>query len=222
MVKTKKKSSVDNSDTKRLAVLIALAIVISLAGTVITLSSLPNGITGFATDSETGTAQFAVAALTQITLNDATVNFGTCTLNIANMSTFDSNASNGNSLETTDSSTCGGSFPDRMELENTGNKYVNLSIKSNVSATNYINSNSAQGNFMFVGTNKDTSACITGLASAFVNFTAANTNYTLCSNFSPINTADELYISYRIALPPDTKEGTKSALITITAEDVNQ
>jgi hypothetical protein len=222
MVKTKKKNMVDNSDTKRLAVLIALAIVVSLAGTVITLSSFPNGITGFATDSEAGTAQFTVAALTQITLNDATVNFGTCTLNPTNISTFDSNSSNGNSLETTDSSTCSGSFPDRMELENSGNKYVNLSVKSNVSATNYINANSGQGSFYYVGANKEGGSCITGLASTFTNFSASNTNYSLCSNFSPINTADELYISYRIKLPPDTREGTKSAQITITAEDVAQ
>jgi len=226
MVKTKKKNMVDNSDTKRLAVLIALAIVISLAGTVITLSSLPNGITGFATDSETGTAQFTVSALTQISLKDSTVNFGTCTLNSSATVVYHSNKTNGQSVSPDGGGTCSGSFPDNMTLENTGNKYVNVTVKSSLNAMNFTNSSSGTGNFYFVGIAKtgETSACPSAnLTTTFTNFTAAATNYTLCRNLSPINTNDEIFIAYRIDLPPDTREqASKSTTITFTAEDCIQ
>jgi len=222
MVEKAKADNEGDFKSKGLAVLVALAIVVSVAGTLITLNSVSHGITGYATDSETGTAQFTVAALTQITLDDSIVNFGTCTLNSSADSTYDSNASNGNSLETGDSGTCSGTFPDRMHLENTGNKYVNLTIKSNVSATNYVDASGNGGSFYYVGANDEANSCTAGLQSVFTNFTAANTNYTLCSNFTPVNTADEIYISFRVKLPPDTQAGTKSALITITGEDCAQ
>ena len=222
MAKKVKADNVEDFRSKGLTVLIALAIVVSVAGTLITLNSVSHGITGYATDSETGTAQFTVAALTQITLDDSTVNFGTCTLNSSADSTYDSNASNGNSLETGDSGTCGGTFPDRMHLENTGNKFVNLTIKANISATNYIDASGNAGSFYYVGINDESNSCNATLQSTFANFTAANTNYPLCANFTPINTADEMYIAFRVKLPPDTQEGVKSALITITGEDCAQ
>jgi|GEM_PF-1650029 len=221
MVKKAKANNEDDFKSKGLAVLVALAIVISVAGTLITLNSVSHGITGYATDSETGTAQFTVSALTQITLSDSTTNFGTCNINSANMTTYDSGSANGNSIETTDgAAACSGTFPDNMTLQNSGNKYVNLTIKSNLSALNFIDAPSNLGSFFFNGSNKESSACITGVGSG--NFTAANTNYTLCSNFSPVNTADEMFIRYRVILPPDTSEGTKTALITITGEDCAQ
>ena len=67
---------VDESISKGFAVLIALAIVVSVGGTLITLNSIPAPqITGYDTSSQQGTASFTVAALTQITLTDSTVNF---------------------------------------------------------------------------------------------------------------------------------------------------
>jgi len=211
---------VEEHISKSLAVLIALAIVVSVGGTLITLNSIPAPqITGYDTSSQQGTASFTVSALTQITVTDSTVDFGTCQLNNSQTLTYDSNASNGNSLELDDDGTCGGTFPDNMTLENTGNKYVNLTINSNVSAANFIDASSGEGSFYFVGGNAEASACNSGLQTSFTNFTAAATNYTLCLNFSPVNTEDELSIAYRVRLPSDTKGGTKSATITITGED---
>ncbi len=213
---------VEEQISKGFAVLIALAIVVSVGGTLITLNSIPAPqITGYETSSQQGTASFTVAALTQITLTDSTVNFGTCQLNNSLILTYDSNASNGESLNDSDS-ICDGSFPDNMTLENTGNKYVNLTISSNVSAMNYIDAASDEGSFYFVGGNDEAGACSSGLQTTFTNFSAAQTNYTLCLNFSPVNTEDELSIAYRVQLPPDTREGTKTATITITGEDCAQ
>lgn len=214
---------VEENISKGLAVLIALAIVVSVGGTLVTLNSIPAPqITGYDTSSQQGTASFTVSALTQITLTDSIVDFGTCQLNNSQTLTYDSNASNGNSLETDDDSVCGGTFPDNMTLENTGNKYVNLTIRSNVSAMNYIDASSEEGSFYFVGGNAEAGACSSGLQTTFANFSVAQTNYTLCLNFSPVNTEDELSIAYRVKLPPDTKGGTKTATITITGEDCVQ
>ena len=213
---------------KGLATLVILAIVFSVGGTIITLSSFPNGITGFATDSETGTASFTVAALTQITLSNATVNFGTCSINPTNFTTYSSNASTGASLETTDgAASCDGTFPYMMILENSGNKYVNLTASSNVSATNFIDAISGGGDFNITVINAEAASCKSGMLNTFnnnsgvfvSNFTTADSNRTLCLNFSPVNTEDTLHVAFRVKLPPDTKEGSRSALITFTAED---
>lgn len=227
MVKSKKiERDKKGSDTRRLALLISFAIIFSVAGTLITLTSLPNGITGLATDSETGTAQFTVTALTQISLYDDTVNFGTCTLNSSSTVVYHSNKTNGASVSPSGGGTCSGVFPDNMTLENTGNKFVNVTVKSSLNAMNFTNSSSGTGNFYFVGIAKagETNACPGGnLTTTFTNFTLAATNYTLCRNLSPINTNDEIFIAYRIDLPPDTKEqASKSTTITFTAEDCIQ
>lgn len=216
-----------DSDSRKLVLLITLAIAFSISGTLVTLSNFPNGITGFASDSETGSAQFTVAALTQITLSDNSVNFGTCSLNSTNKVAYDSNSTTGSSVNLGAgyaSGLCtGATRPDNMTLENTGNKYVNLTIRSSLNAMNFTNSSSGTGSFLFVGINKEANACSNTLTSTFTNFTVANNNYSLCKNFSPINTNDELFIAYRIILPPDTREQTsKSTTITLTAEDSAQ
>ena len=213
---------VEEHINRGIAVLIALAIVVSVGGTLVTLNSIPLSTTGFATDDETGTTQLTISALTQISLTDDAVNFGTCQLNNSQTLTYDSNSTDGASLEEDDEGTCGGSFPDNMTLQNTGNKLVNLTISSSINAQSFINASSDAGSFYFVGGNKEADACSSGLQTTFTNFTAADTNYTLCSNFTTDNDHDEIYIAYRVELPPDTREGTKSSTITITAEDCAQ
>jgi len=206
---------------RALAVLLVLTIVVSIGGTLISLNSMPKGIVGYASDSETGTTQLTVSALTQITLTDSAVDFGTCGLNNSQTITYRSNSTNGQSLEDADS-TCTGTFPDNMTLENTGNKLVNLTISSNVSGADFIDATSGEGSLYFAGANSEVDACSSGLQTAFTNFSAADTNYTLCSNFSTVNTNDEIFIMFQVELPADTTDGTKSATITVVGEDCAQ
>jgi len=202
---------------RALAVLLVLTIVVSIGGTLISLNSMPKGIAGYVSTAQ-GTTELTISALTEITLTDDAVNFGTCGLNSSQTITYQSNASDGESQEDSDS-TCTGTFPDYMVLENTGNKYVNLTISSNVTGATFVNASSGEGSLYFSASNKDPSSCLDGLVTTFTNFTLAANNYTLCNNFSPTNTEDELYLMYQVTLPPDTRDGTKTAQITIVGED---
>ncbi len=202
---------------RALAVLLVLTIVVSIGGTLISLNSMPSGIVGYAS-SANGTTQLTISALTEITLTDDAVNFGTCGLNNSQTITYISNASNGESQEDPDS-TCTGTFPDYMVLENTGNKYVNLTISSNVTGAAFVDASSGEGSLYFSAENKDPISCLDGLVDSFTNFSLAEHNYTFCNNFSPTNTEDELYLMYMVELPSDTRDGTKTAQITIVGED---
>lgn len=203
---------------RALAVLLVLTIVVSIGGTLISLNSIPQGTVTVGHVTAEGTTQLTVAGLTQITLTDDAVDFGTCGLNSSQTITYISNGTNGESLEDSDS-TCSGSFPDTMTLENTGNKYVNLTISSNATGAEFVDASSGEGSLYFAMANKEVDACNDGLITTFTNFSAAPYNYTFCNNFSPTNTEDELYIMYQVTLPPDTRDGTKTATITITGED---
>lgn len=202
---------------RALAVLLVLTIVVSIGGTLISLNSIPRGTVGYVSSAQ-GTTQLTIQSLTEITLTDNAVDFGTCNLNSSQTITYHSNASTGQSLEDPDS-TCTGTFPDNMTLENTGNRYVNLTISSNVTGASFVDASSGLGSLYFVMGNKEAGACSDGLIVEFTNFSLADHNYTFCNNFSPANGEDEISIAYKVELPPDTKDGTKTATITIAAED---
>jgi hypothetical protein len=209
----------EDVSNRGLAVLLVLAIVVSIGGTMISLNKMGTGITGYATDNETGTASLEIESLVQITLTDASVDYGICGLNSSQVLTYDSNGT-GASQETDDSSTCSGTFPDVMTLENTGNKDVNLTIASDTSAADFVNAPSSDlKTFAFVGITND-GGCVDGLQTTFTNFTAATTDYLLCNNFTTASATDEVDIGFRVTLPPDAVTGVRSATITITGEEI--
>lgn len=208
---------------KGLAVLLVLAIVVSIGGTLISLNRIGTGITGYVT--QTGTATLNIQELVQITLTDASVNFGTCALNSSTVLTYISNSTNNQSLEDP-ASQC--SFPDGVPdvftLENTGNKNVNLTIGSDTSAADFVNAPSQElKTFAFAGMPRIGTGeigCVEGLQNSFTNFTAAETPYLLCNNFTTVTNADEIDIAFMVTLPPDAASGQRVATITITAENI--
>lgn len=208
---------------KGLAVLLVLAIVVSIGGTLISLNRIGTGITGYVT--QTGTATLNIQELVQITLTDASVDFGTCALNSSTVLTYISNSTNNQSLEDP-ASQC--SFPDGVPdvftLENTGNKNVNLTIGSDTSAADFVNAPSQElKTFAFAGMPRIGTGeigCVEGLQNSFTNFTAASTEYLLCNNFTTVSDADEIDIAFMVTLPPDAASGQRVATITITAENI--
>ncbi len=211
----------EDVSNKGLAVLLVLAIVVSIGGTLISLNKMGTGITGYASDDETGTASLEIQSLVQITLTDSSVDFGVCALNSSQVLTYDSNSSNNQSLEDANSQcTYPNGVNDVFTLENTGNKDVNLTIKSDTSAASFVNAPSADlKTFAFVGIDND-GGCVSGLQTSFTNFTAADTDYLLCSNFTTPSTSDEVDIAFRVTLPPDALTGQRQATITITGEEI--
>lgn len=207
-----------------LAVLLVLAIVVSIGGTLISLNRIGTGITGYVT--QTGTATLNILELVQITLTDASVDFGTCALNASTVLTYISNSTNNQSLEDP-ASQCSfpSGVPDVFTLENTGNKNVNLTIKSDISAAEFVNAPSndlktfAFAGMPISGTNEN--GCVAGLQTSFTNFTLGEPEeYLLCNNFTTTTDADEIAIAFRVTLPPDAASGQRMATITITAENI--
>lgn len=207
-----------------LAVLLILAIVISIGGTLISLNVIGTGITGYAI-SQSGTAMLNIEGLVQITLTDGSINFGTCDLSSSLVLTYDSNSTQNQSLEDpTSQCTFPDGVPDVFTLENSGNENVNLTINSDTSAADFINApGSSLKTFAFAGMERITTGengCVEGLRTSFTNFTEASTEYLLCNNFTTAADSDEIDIAFRVTLPPDAASGQRTAIITITAEKI--
>ncbi len=207
----------EESLNRSFVVLLIAAIVVSIGSTVINLSSLQRigGITGFAQTAQ-GTVTFSVNESVSITLDDDTIDFGECVLNNSGMITYESNVTNGTSVQ---GFSCDGlaGGPDYMVIENDGNVNVLVNLSSNVSGTQLIESPTSRGAFWFVAGENETNSCASGLASSWVNITAAAQEYGVCGNLSNIDDNDALNIWFRIDLPDDTPSGAKSAGITFSA-----
>ncbi len=138
---------------KTLALLMVAAVVVSLGGLFVSLDRLSklggagtegaNGVTGFAI--ALGRANVTITSSATITMSDSSINFGACTLpSVGTLANISSNNSNGGGY-------CDGVFPDYVTVVNTGNNNLNISVKTNVSAREFLgpsNSNNTQFYFM--------------------------------------------------------------------------
>ncbi len=200
---------------KGLVALLVAAIIVSIAGTLVSLNKLNQlgALTGFATTQQ-GKVNFTVSSQVSITLTDNLVDFGTCDINNTATLYYESN-------ETYSASpSCSGltTAADYMVLENNGNVNVSVTLQSNKDEETFINApSSTEDQFAFMAWNDEANSCGSGLPTKWVNITAAATPYTVCSNLDFEDPSDSIKIAFRIGLPPDTVPETKEATITFTA-----
>ena len=206
---------------KSLATLLVAAIVVSLAGTLISLNkigssspviSISEGLAGRATT--TGTASIEITQTIEVNASRNTVNFGTgvvmsqysnCTLtsnqdNATNLcSTFDAPGTNNGFI-----------------LENTGNTRINVTAEWDVAATGLFGTGTSTREFKHLARDKDTTSA-TFPISTYTDITALSATY-IVRNLQPDSSIDEFYYDVLVNVPSDSATGARSAVVTFVPE----
>ena len=202
---------------KSLALLLVAAIVISFAGTLISLDRLDKGVTGLAT-SGTGIVNFTVTEYAACAV-DTNVSFGASGAPSAEstISTDTTNVQNG--LTFNDCSTgltCSG-----LTINNTGNTNLSIQYNSSVNATGFIGSQTGLDytDFLYYTRNGTYTGAATGCA-IIGNQTGNVTNegwINLCNRLNPAafnSGATAQTMEFNITLEPDVTQGEKTSTIT--------
>ena len=206
---------------KSLALLLVSAIVLSFAGTLISLDKLNNGLTGLATG--TGKVNLSVegsAACTVVT----NVSFGGSiapssesylTTDTQNFGTFQ------NCTDTATVDNCKG-----LTLNNTGNTNVTVTYNSSVNATGFLiaqtglSDNDFQWTFRNGTYDESNAGCLVpGNTSGNVTNTVL---YNICNrltNNAYLTGATAITMEFNITLEPDISQGQKNAIITFECTD---
>ena len=137
----------DDISNKMLAVLLLVAIIVSVSGTYVTLNSLRQvgGISFTPTGAITGKVNVSVTSTTQITFSQSLVDFGPGFVNTSNCRACEMDTYNHTNVSATGYTTgccIGTDWPtpvaDGLWIENTGNEYVNLNVTGNATAQQFI------------------------------------------------------------------------------------
>ena len=227
---------------KTLMMLLVASIAISIVGTISnikqidTLVSDAPAITGFA-GSGTGKINFTVASVTQISVTDGVLDFGSCSPNTTGtyLASNDSNESWG----AVDICTIAGvnkNTTDSLNVSNEGNDDVNITVSTNLLAGDFLGGTSPQMMFIVrnvtarpgctntsnTGTFNDTMSNTTGMQWLWMNFSSTGYQYPVCENLTYPDTKDSFAIYVRIFIPSDVIAGggEKNVTYTFTATSI--
>ncbi|MBW2984268.1 hypothetical protein KY361_04085 [Candidatus Woesearchaeota archaeon] len=213
---------------KTIATLLLLAIVISLAGTLVSLNKIGRlgfSITGMAINTSTGTAQLTVGVLTELTNQIPTINWGTgYVAGNATDCTMDSEGT---------FSGCVGFTPqyEGFLLENTGNVNLSVNYTSDKNASEFINGTSPlfqlKVNENSVEQQNNETSALDSVASCGGAWTPGTyTDVTksgsyLCGDSTtyPLSSEadkDAAVVDIKVRVPEDAPTGTKTAVLTFT------
>lgn len=209
---------------KALIILALIAIMVSLAGTWLSLSKLQIlEITGRSpTPITSGTAQLNVQAQAVVNVSNVSINWGNVAVSQGNDS-CEVNSVNGASDRC---STCSGtpcSVADAgFVFHNIGNVNINISVTAGKSAATFIGGTLGGGpKYLWKTRNK------TAVLGYVVNITAWAGTTTTASlayfNMAPTNTThtEEAYLDLNLTIPRDTTKGAKTDTITFTAVETD-
>jgi hypothetical protein len=216
---------------KTLVALLVIAIVVSLAGTWISIGKL-KAVTGFGT--QTGTTPLGNVTITQqtaleITLYYDTLSFGTGRVNTTNGNTYCNISTNltaastvgtGNTFTNNFAGAKGGTdkcngflIPAQgFEIENTGTVSANVSYNS--SNIGWINGTSLVGGYFFQ-TGEEGDACAEANTAAWTSLTETKTQ--ICGNLATTSTANAFQMAIKVSVPADLANGTHSDKVTFYA-----
>lgn len=209
----------DEISNKTLTVLIAIAIVISLGSTFISLNRLSKlsgmSITGLAT-SGSGKANLTVSSATSIAVSGAIL-FGSGIVN-ASSALLESNASDYRARYGNGTWSWAARGSQTIKIENDGNVNVTINVSTNVSRANYTGSLTGSLFSAAISAEEAANAC-SGFGTGAVQRVAwteiNNTrNITLCRNLSPTDTGDRINISVRLKIRENVPARTSTALLT--------
>ena len=212
---------------KTLVGLLVVAIIISLAGTWISLTKINQlGILTGMTTKE-GTATLVITGYAFINISDNTIDFKEGHVNTSSGALFAELWSNGSSVDWTNTS--GTHFvEDYLEVDNLGNVNVDLDVNSNVTNETFACQGQtlgtdcgrfAQPDFGFWTENGTAPGCIGSLEGSSSNPTRFNdtNDKSACTDMTfGTNNQVKLYLYAKI---PSDAVGTKHAKLTFTANE---
>lgn len=211
---------------RTLGLLLVAAIVISIGGTFISLNKLDAvSTTGFATNNETGTVSLDVSPeLSITTADDATIDFGTCTLDpTQGYSEFDSNLTSGG-LNNSDCTL--GTFPDYIVLRNNGNVEANVTVRSNITGADLFTIASSPSNsyWQYKTISVDGTGCGgSDDQDAYATISAADTDYKACDNLGYTGGNDNIWFYAKMWVNSSVDGGSETngaAEVTFEARSV--
>ena len=215
---------------KAIALILVAAIVASFGGTLLSLNTLAGlaavrGVTGLATDTESGTTTIVITGNVSIAFNVSTVNFGVgyvnsttgavdnCTLTTKGVKDPALNCVNFTAV----------SAP--MEIKNDGNTNVSLQLSSDKNATNFLGGTTPKFVWRVEAGNANADNCPTTYQniSIYNNWTnvIGGTSVYVCGTASvdPFGwNSGHVHLHLNLSIPDDVPQGAKSATITATGE----
>jgi hypothetical protein len=211
---------------KTLALFLVGAIVVSLAGTIVSLNKLDAlTTTGYATDTDSGTATLTVQTLASIKFAINTVNFGSGSVNTStgiqqcNLTINDTYAiTKSNCIgfyDNNNNAASGNTFT----IENDGNANLNVTLNSTVNSTEFLGGSHVYALFQYtVSNNLSGSGACTGTLGVptWASFSKVNTN--VCTNLS-WSAPDTLRVGIRVGIPADSGLGQRNATLTVTGTE---
>jgi len=208
---------------KTLALLVGVAIVISLVG----IFSVPKGgivyITGRGT---TGTTSYGVLSELTINVTQTAVNFGTGrVLTGYNNCTISSNyTEESEMMEGSASPGCGGNWTSTIAngfiVRNDGTVNVNVTVKSTKLAAGFIptyGTPSVTPTYDFESYNAEAMSCVSGDTVTHWTAMSNTTEKVICSNLSNADSHDELSVPIQLTIPDNVMNGTYSDTVTFAA-----
>lgn len=214
---------VDEISNKTLAVLLIVAIALSLGGTLVSLNRLSSvvrapGITGYATSVQ-GTTNVTIQTVASLRFAIANINFGVGAVNTTAGNTHCSIASSQTGAGSKDSSSScinftatGGTALKSFQLENDGNLALRVNFTSAEDAAAYLGGTSPLFRYK-VGDN-ETSACGTLGPTTWTNI--LTTNNVVCNgtgmDFDPAH--NSIYMDINLTIPYDSNTGEQITTLT--------
>ncbi len=193
---------------KTLALLMVAAMIVSLGGLFVSLDRLGKistgggSISGFVTGNATGKVNVTIASTATITLVDSLINFGTCSPPSVNINaTVISSNNSDTGTNCTDGVGDLDNFPDSIRIRNDGNNYLNVTVNTNVSSTEFLGT-SVNGNQTFKYATENGTGCMInvntcknlgGLANCCDNATIQGVNCSLARVWTNFTTVAEKY-----------------------------
>jgi hypothetical protein len=216
---------------KALALLLVVAVVVSLGGTMVSMSRLnklesAESITGYSLYTTVGGVNVTITSTTAINFTTNYVNFGTGIVNgscgFCNMYTISSGTGVlGPCCQDFTAPSSG------LILENIGNVNVSLEMNSSMSALDFIGGSGTPGpQFRMNVSEKEAYSCanLTYAPGSGLNETWNNTfaevptsNSRVCQRFRPDIASDELRIDINITVPDNSYTGLRTAVLSATA-----
>lgn len=220
---------------KTLTILLLIAIVISVTGTIISISRINQiilqtyTITAMATSTGTGMVNVTIAAVTSITATDNVIHFGSCSPN----TTYGTNLSSNSSEDSwgVPGVCTGASSPDNLTIKNDGNKNVNVTVQTPTLARTFIGGTvggAGQAEMWFAVRNaSSTPGCFntsntfvapsefngsTGMQFHWKNFSVINTEYLACANLTFGSSANSLSLFIKLFVPANAPTTPRAAV----------
>jgi hypothetical protein len=212
----------DEISTKTLAILLVVAIAISLGGTFFSLNRLSTlmnakSSTGYITNP-TGSAQVNITATGSLIFSKQVLDFGIGGVNTTGGNNFCTltSGNEGGTKEGNDKCldfNAANTF-ESLELENDGSKNLTITLDSDKDKATFLGGSSPE--FQFYATNNETDACPSPVPGAWteVNLTTMD----LCggTGLGFEDGADSLDIHLKLKIPYNSKQGLQLVTLTVT------